>query len=54
MRRDSNAAGWQAMWSTGHDDLGETVERMIGWVAAPAEMPGDAVDLAVPIRIFLR
>jgi protein TonB len=57
MCRDGTAAGWLIFRGTGHADLDEAVERMIRR-ASPLpplpELPGDPVELAVPVRFSLR
>jgi protein TonB len=58
MRRDGTVTAWRIERSTGHADLDEAVERMIRRASPlpspPPELPGDPVELAVPVRFSLR
>jgi TonB family protein len=58
MRRDGSVASWRIERSSGHEDLDQAVATMIRRAsplpAPPAEMPGDPVELVVPVRFTLR
>ena len=55
--RDGRVAGWRIERSAGEADLDQAVEAMIqraSLPAMPADMPGDSLVIAVPIRFQLR
>jgi protein TonB len=58
MRRDGSVARWRLERSTGHGDLDAAVEQMIRRASPlpppPAELPGEIVELVVPVRFSLR
>ncbi len=58
MRRDGAVASWRIERSSGHEDLDQAVAAMIRRAsplpAPPPELPGDPVELVVPVRFTLR
>ncbi len=58
MRRDGTVSAWRVERSSGHADLDDAVERMIRRAsplpAPPGSLPGDPVELTVPVRFSLR
>ena len=58
MRRDGAVAAWRIERSSGHASLDDAVAQMIQRAsplpAPPAELPGDPVELVVPVRFSLR
>ncbi|WP_188972288.1 energy transducer TonB, partial [Neoroseomonas lacus] len=55
--RDGRVASWRIERSAGEADLDQAVEAMIqraSLPAMPADMPGDSLVIAVPIRFQLR
>ncbi|GGC36822.1 hypothetical protein GCM10011504_13970 [Siccirubricoccus deserti] len=58
MRRDGSVSAWRLERSTGNADLdaavGVMVRRASPLPAPPAELPGDLVELLVPVRFSLR
>ncbi|MGG5811157.1 energy transducer TonB, partial [Falsiroseomonas sp. CW058] len=55
--RDGRVAGWQLLRGTGDAELDEAVEAMIRRATLPpmpADMPGDRLELTVPVRFVLR
>jgi protein TonB len=55
--RDGRVARWQIVRSAGDGDLDRAVEAMItraSLPAMPADMAGDSLDVAVPVRFELR
>jgi protein TonB len=58
MRRSGHVVAWRIERSTGHDDLDDAVEQMIRSAsplpAPPEELPGDPVEMVVPVRFRLR
>ncbi|MBS7789503.1 energy transducer TonB, partial [Roseococcus sp. SDR] len=58
MRRDGTVAAFRIERSSGHEDLDAAVLRMIERASPlpppPPELPGDPVELVVPVRFSLR
>ena len=58
MHRDGTVIAWRIERSSGHEDLDAAVGAMIRRAsplpAPPPELPGDPVELAVPVRFSLR
>jgi protein TonB len=58
MRRDGTVASFRIERSSGHEDLDDSVMEMIRRASPlprpPPEMPGDPVELVVPVRFSLR
>jgi protein TonB len=58
MRRDGTVASYRIERSSGHEDLDASVLEMIRRAAPlprpPPELPGDPVELVVPVRFSLR
>jgi periplasmic protein TonB len=58
LRRDGSVASWRLERSTGQADLDAAVEQMIRRAsplpAPPEDLPGDPVELVVPVRFSLR
>lgn len=55
--RDGRVARWRIERSTGDADLDRAVEDMISRAilpAMPADMPGDSLEVAVPVRFQIR
>lgn len=55
--RDGRVAHWRIERSTGDADLDRAVEDMISRAnlpAMPADMPGDSLEVAVPVRFQIR
>ncbi|RAI60734.1 TonB family protein [Roseicella frigidaeris] len=58
MRRDGTVMRWRVERSSGHPDLDEAVGVMVNAAsplpAPPPDLPGDPVELVVPVRFSLR